>query len=368
MKERKALLSDALSQIDLCYVEEAAEASVKKNVPISRQFFTRVLPAACLCILIAIGVFHIPLGDRGTDTTPTLPQTQGADIPQEDENSYTEIEVVFPWKDAQYLMGFDSGNKGEMSAAVEIAVEKITEGKYAAYEAGQVIDASLVGERLDTVTVKTYWYFVPQKAERDVTYIGGEVYAIKDVSPDAAVCVRYTEKGVANTTTHYYIYSNPAWQGESLEKFYTAFDLEEYLVMTQSVAYLFTRDTLESGNGELRTRISMTEAERAEIRAMLLSLTGERKSVTNAEELDAYIADSMEQAQLIVRANTVWNRYFAIQVFDNGYLMIVQGTGAPMLFEIGEDASTELLFLMKQAEIVEAEQSGTEETVRYSPE
>lgn len=368
-QERKALLSDALSEINERYLEEAAEMLVRKQTEHPRAIWLKRLSAACLCVLIAIGVFHIPLRDRGADTTPTLPQTQGGEIVQGNEDSYTEMEIIFPWRDAQYLMGFGDTNGQEMSAAVEIAVEKITEGKYASYEAGHVIDAFCVGARLDTVTVKTYWYFVPQKTERDVTYIGGEVYEIKDVSPDAAVCVRYTEKGVANTTTHYYIYTNPMWRGASLEEFYAAFDLEEYLSMTQSVAYVFSRDVSEDrANGEIRTKFSLTEAERAQIRTKLLSLTGERKNVANVQELDSYIKESTEQAQLIVRAYTVWNRYFAIQVFDNGYLMVVQGGGAPMLFEIGKEKAAEILSLIKQAEIVEAEQSNTEETVRYSPE
>lgn len=370
-EEARGRLSDALSMLDPMYVEEAAEMPAKRRqVWRSRSMLIKLLPAACLFVLIAVAIFQMHVRDHGgdvvgSDPTSNLPPTQSNEQQGEE---YTEIEILFPWQDVEHLMGFEH-TQGEMSAAVEIAVEKITQGKYAPYEAGYVIDASCVGERLDTVTVKTYWYFVPQKTERDVIYIGAEVYAIQGVSPEAAVCLRYTEKGVANTTTHYYIYSNPTWHGASLEAFYEAFDMRTHLAMSQSVAYLYRKESEAISTDATRVKFNLNEAERAELRAMLLSLTGEARTVTNAQELDAYIAQSTCQAQLIVRANTVANRYFAIQVFNNGYLMIVQG-GSPMLFEIGRANAEAIIERIGQAEQYQNDAGGdaVEETVRYSPD
>ena len=336
----KRILSNALSEIDLRYVEEADRFVAPANQQTARRpWALRLLPVACVCAIIAIGALIVPILKSGNLTTPpaTEQQTVGA----------VAYSGEYPWRNAQSLMGFGSSEKKE-AEAVQTAIERITDGKYASYRAGHVIDETYVGEKLGEVTVQSYWYHVWQQQETDTVYIEAEVYAIDRVSPDAAICVRYLEKGVANTTTHYYIYTNPAWEGASWQSFCTSFDLASHLSPSIAQASVFTRS--ESGE-ELCARYSVREEDCAQIRALLLSLTGERKALYTADELEAYIAGSREQGQLFLTAYTVANPLFAVQIFDNGYLLLVR-EGEAMLFEIGWESAQSLLLCLKQAPIV----------------
>ncbi len=364
-EEKKEHLLHSLNGIDPRFVEEAAEGipSVKKTTP--RLWLMRTAVAACVCAVLAMGIIGMinqRKGDAPNIDGSTSSTTAGDVQTELGSDGHQQIHAVFPWKDSKHLMGIEnftsihSDQLVEDGVLVKSAVAEITEGKYAAYVAGHVIDADHVGELLERVTVKSYWKWSisppPNKdREEDVTYIGAEVYAIKDVVPEAAVCVRYLEQGVATTTTHYYIYSNPNWTGDSLEAFFEAFDAETHLSLYQNQSFLFSREDEKEINGtvsngedqaEVRLRLTLSDADREVLRAMLLECKGEAKAIANVEALDAYIAEGTRQAQLFVRMNSYANRLLCIQIFSNGYLMVC-GNGSPMLFEIGEESANAII-------------------------
>lgn len=338
---KKHLLSKALSAIDLRYIEEAEReiTSVERN-SVAFPWRRRLLPIACACLIIVVGIFFIPHPISNDSTNQTT--TGNEEIIQNIEDQ--------SWRNASYLMGFQGigSSMNEATSPIQIAVEKIADGIYASYEAGYTIDASYVGEFLERVTVKSYWYYIPQKLEKDTVYVSADIYSINGVSPSAAVCVRYLEKGVANTTEHYYIFNHPTWAGTSLEEFYADFNLSMHLSDRIAQACLFTR--AEDGQ-EHRARLSLSDSDIIVLRALLLSLTGDRKTVMNANEMDFYIADSHEQGQLFLTAYTVAHPLFVVQIFDHGYLMVVR-EGEMMLFEIGEENAKQILQLLKQASIL----------------
>lgn len=89
-------------------------------------------------------------------------------------------------------------------------VYRVEEGVYSAYASGKVIEESRIGEKLEDVSVMGGW-----RNNSDGTWISqeqlrAEVYAIRDISREVAVALKFLDQGDALTTTHYYVIMNPA--------------------------------------------------------------------------------------------------------------------------------------------------------------
>ena len=87
----------------------------------------------------------------------------------------------------------------------------INSGKYKDYCPGKVIDKEMVGEKIGSVTVTGYWEgfgaVSGNKTQKET--LSADVYYIKGVSDDVAVCLKFKDKGDALTTDHYYVVINP---------------------------------------------------------------------------------------------------------------------------------------------------------------
>ena len=101
-------------------------------------------------------------------------------------------------------------NEGEV---LEGKLEKyydygISNGAFATYINGKVIDAEKVGTKLESVTVTGGW---KNEAGEWISTeaLNAEVYAIEGVSNDVAVALKFIDQGEAVTTTHYYVIMNP---------------------------------------------------------------------------------------------------------------------------------------------------------------
>ena len=81
---------------------------------------------------------------------------------------------------------------------------EIQNSPYSGYSRGMVIDAALVGDEIGEVTVKQYNHIYPENKDEDISYKKAVLYEIKGVSPEVAVCLKYTEKSEASSTEHYY--------------------------------------------------------------------------------------------------------------------------------------------------------------------
>lgn len=91
----------------------------------------------------------------------------------------------------------------------ESYVYRVEEGVYSAYASGKVIEESRIGEKLEDVSVMGGW-----RNNSDGTWISqeqlrAEVYAIRDISREVAVALKFLDQGDALTTTHYYVIMNP---------------------------------------------------------------------------------------------------------------------------------------------------------------
>lgn len=88
-------------------------------------------------------------------------------------------------------------------------VYRVEEGAYSSYAAGKVIEESRIGEKLEDISVLGGWRDLSDGTSLSQEQLRAEVYAIRDVSPDVAVALKFIDKGDALTTTHYYVILNP---------------------------------------------------------------------------------------------------------------------------------------------------------------
>ena len=89
-------------------------------------------------------------------------------------------------------------------------VYRVEEGAYAAYASGKVIEESRIGEKLEDVSVMGGWRSLSDGTQLSQEQLRAEVYAIREISPEVAVALKFLDQGEALTTTHYYVIMNPA--------------------------------------------------------------------------------------------------------------------------------------------------------------
>ena len=98
---------------------------------------------------------------------------------------------------------------GEASFPGEQYLYHMTDGPYASYVAGKVIDEALVGEKIGETIVSAAWhYYYGESHVGEEELLKADVYEIKDIPRETAVCIRFLDKGDALTTTHYYVQIN----------------------------------------------------------------------------------------------------------------------------------------------------------------
>ncbi len=96
----------------------------------------------------------------------------------------------------------------------EVGLEKeyrtrIEDSVYQSYQATQVCEAQYVGDLLGTVTVEAGWQNGAGEYLGQPEQLKAQVYSLKPVRPEIAVCLKFLDKGEALTTEHYYVYHAP---------------------------------------------------------------------------------------------------------------------------------------------------------------
>ena len=94
----------------------------------------------------------------------------------------------------------------EETALCSVYKYHINNGKYKNYIAGKVIEKEKVGEKIGSVTVTGGWQGTGTATTKET--LSADVYYIKGVSDDVAVCLKFNDKGDALTTDHYYVMIN----------------------------------------------------------------------------------------------------------------------------------------------------------------
>lgn len=86
---------------------------------------------------------------------------------------------------------------------------RICDGEYQTYLIARVCEAQYVGDLLGTVTVEAGWQNGSGEYLGQPEQLKAQVYALKALEPETAVCLKFLDKGEALTTEHYYVYHAP---------------------------------------------------------------------------------------------------------------------------------------------------------------
>lgn len=268
-----------------------AEAAPKKG---SRKGFAIKVAsvAACLALIIC-----------------TLPLI-GRNIPADPKNTKNPY---FP-----YITGTED----------EIAIYnkwffEIQNSPYSGYSRGMVIDAALVGDEIGEVTVKQYNHIYPENKDEDISYKKAVLYEIKGVSPEVAVCLKYTEKSEASSTEHYYRYAKTDIDVATLADYFEKTAAKTYGDITRISVTILNKDGYTYNNDAAHT---------AELFDMLLGLDGTR-ALSDNESLASALSDIKSFARIDISSKVgAANR---IDIFDNGYVLISSYTGSFEEYEKG---------------------------------
>ena len=232
----------------------------------------------------------------------------------------------------------------------------VREEPYAAYQSTYVCDPALAGEKLGEVTVLGGWYQVqygPDGTARTESgpegggeILRAEVFSIRGVSPDTAVCLKYLDKGEGLSADHYYSFLNP-------DKDFGTF--ADFLAGTAAADRLSLRRQdgaapllLESVSRKeiVRTSYDIDGAAEEKLLKALFACGGPASAETSETILSA--CTKRLTFRLKLDGIAVWK----LTVFDNGYLQL-EPSGVHLLrnislqFRIG-DAAKELIRLAER--------------------
>ena len=200
---------------------------------------------------------------------------------------------------------------------------EIQNSPYSGYSRGMVIDAALVGDEIGEVTVKQYNHIYPENKDEDISYKKAVLYEIKGVSPEVAVCLKYTEKSEASSTEHYYRYAKTDIDAATLADYFEKTAAKTYGDITRISVIIPNKDTYTYNNDAAHT---------AELFDMLLGLDGTR-ALSDNESLASALSDIKSFARIDISSKVgAANR---IDIFDNGYVLISSYTGSFEEYEKG---------------------------------
>lgn len=193
-----SLWNYALCELDEDLVEAYASGIMnEKGRPAGRSVLFYMGLAAC----VVLAVFGASLLGKalhskpGPSLTPTNAVPPAAPVVTELESeAETDTDISF---DRQYMT-------------------TVLDPEYAAYHSARVCDPSFVGDLEKEITVEAGWKNSDYQYIDAVETLRAEVYSLKDVSPEIAVCLKFIDKGEALTTTHYYVYIHEDVPAEEL--------------------------------------------------------------------------------------------------------------------------------------------------------
>jgi hypothetical protein len=366
---KKEKLTTALNGIDEKYVEKASSFRKKKlALPVTKWGAL----AASLAIVIAGTALILPRIDPSLP--PVVNETTTEKKYQNETFEQTEASTVLA---SSTTMAYASTTfaTGEMGWR-EQYIARIAEGAYKNYvpmRALALYEAPM-GEKLEeNITVYGFWstndkdYFDADDytGKENIESLRAEVYALKGVSPDVAVLVKYLDKGDALTTEHYYVFVNKDVENgiETLADFYARFYAEFYFSVQPSANILIS--SVDRTNGGETDSFYITSGAIAEgLRERILSLDG--RTLSDAE-IAAHSFTKQMTFDISLHSAGAYTGY--VGVFDNGYIIfhIYSTNHFSFAFDIGtENAEMLMAYVEENAELEHSHAYKTEETVTYT--
>ena len=321
MKRKK--IETALENIDPAYIESAANYR-KKHSPESRILKWGAIAASFSVILLAGALFM-----RGTIPSPDSPSTGSKpDIPPESSDIANNVY----WSETPIENGVLEKKK----------LSVIDDPIYKNYISLRVIDPAHVGEKLGDTEIRSFWRNYLINEDTDLELLRAEIYAIKGISPETAVCIRYLDKGDALTTSHYYIYINPDDKPQDYEDFYRIFALDGKFTAKSNV-------TLAKPSREGTTFQYCNP--NADMLAQFLNTLTEAKTRSVNIACDNIFRETEKDilkncfAQASFTGETPLGGTFIGRIYDTGYLIIRINDDLSYVFEFSEK-EMESIFLM----------------------
>ena len=285
-------ISEALENINLAYIESAGNYRKKPSWKINLLKWSSL--AACFTVLMVASALLIQYSTQTDNTYWSEPMTEHAILEQR-----------------------------------KICI--INEPTYADYISLRVIDPATVGEKLSDTEVKSFWRNYLLNEDTDFELLRAEIYIIKGISPDIAVCIRYLDEGGALTTTHYYAYINTNYKSQNFGDFYQTFALDFSAKNGVTLSYPSEEGTVYQycdidGNILIRSLISLTDAETRSVTVRNDDFTWE-----NEKEVIKNCSAQASFSGEISPGGT-----FSCRIYDNGYLYIRINKTISYLFEFSE--------------------------------
>lgn len=335
---------EAMNNIDAELIERAD----KKVTLRSRRTGLKIAAIAASFAIIVAGIAAI---------LPALMGDSGQETPGD----------AIVWENVFEL--FDTGKGGglkiqEGGVLVESSFSEIVSAKYEKYEIGDAFpldkNGEFIGAKIDDIEARNGWYMHLEEKERDVVTVNAEVYEIKGVSPDAAVAVKYLEKGGSQTTEHYYVAVNTEYEFDSLSAFFDDFNAAVHLNIGGDVLRREYGWGLD--NGEIE-KLRIDEAVAADICKLIMSYEAEAEYCGLYDAVDV----KMTGCDLMLRFSFSMasaGRSGMLYVFDNGYIAI-RGIGeGTAVFNVGEECTDEIFATLRRSgELVTVIPASTEDPV-----
>ena len=297
-------LSEALENINSIYIESAGNYR-KKQTP-KMHFFKWSALAACFTVLMVASVLLVQNAIRADSAYWSEPMKENAILEQR-----------------------------------KICI--INDPTYADYISLRVIDPTYVGEKLSETEVKSFWRNFLLNEDTDFELLRAEIYTIKGISPDIAVCIRYLDEGDALTTTHYYTYVNTNYKPKNFGDFCRTFALDFSAKNSVTLSYPSKEGTVYrycdiDGNILIQSLISLMNAE---TRAVSVWTDGSFKEAEK-EILNDCTAQALFYGEILPGGT------FSCRIYDNGYLYIQINKTISYLFEFSENKTEDIFRLVEE--------------------
>ena len=321
---------EAMGNIDASLIERADKTAAKP-----RPFIKIAAIAATFALMITGFVIGLPMligdGNEPDDT---------------DKNIVGDAIV---WSNVFELFNPNTGSGVKEEAVVieSSSFAEIETKKYAKYDLGNAFplekSGEFIGEKLGEIKVRTGWYVYYNDTERDVVTVGAEVYEIRGVSTDAAVAVKYLEKGTAKTTEHYYAALNTEYKFSTLQNFFSDFNAALHMDIGKDA--LVTE--YPRFNSKKIDKYRVTEGG-SDIVKFLLTLNGEAEVVHPYDAVDGRMKNCGEIRRVTFSMASAGKMMNSLYIFDNGYIAIGGAIcDGIIFFNVGGEATSELYEVFK---------------------
>lgn len=241
-----------------------------------------------------------------------------------------------------------SGVKEEAIAFERSSFSEIETKKYANYDLGYAFpldkNDEFFGGKLDEIKVRTGWRWYDD-TETDVVTVKAEVYELRGVSTDAAVAVKYLEKGTSTTTEHYYAALNTEYEFTTLAAFLSDFNAAVHMDISEKDALVTAYPRFGSNRID---KYRFADGGGANIIKHLLTLDAEAEALRSNDVVDGRMNNCGEIRRVTFSMASAGKMTNMLYIFDNGYIAI-QGKicDGIVFFNVGGEATSKLYEIFK---------------------